>query len=148
MTPLAITVLLEQMWHLLFGAITVIIAVLRWGGKRSGKPSLRSRLWTWWLLVSNREIDNQRLSRRLLAQDALIRSLQADLDLASGIASSHESGNGEAHHWPSGEPTTHSHSHSTGTTDPGSPPGEHRSVETSSGDRRSGLERRKQWCRK
>ena len=141
----------DSAWHILLGIGSILVAGLRITmRRRSGKQSLPSRLWKWWTILSDRErvifdqqTDNERLLRRLSAQNSLIKLLQDDLDVASGIASSHELHNGEAHHWPSGEPTTSSHTPFSDTTKLPAPPDASHLM----GDRRSGKDRRSGWGR-
>lgn len=55
------------------------------------RPFWLLRLWDWLFTIADREIENQQLRSQLRRRDALIDSLLADRERASGIASSNAS---------------------------------------------------------
>lgn len=97
-----------ELWQQLTGGGLVTTAIGRLLWRRLHKPSAPSlpvRLWSWFLITGDREVDNQQLRRQLLARDEVIHMLQLDLERAVGIASLHTSRE-TGHHHPQSNPQT------------------------------------------
>ena len=109
-----------EQWQLIIAGLSGGTAAIRffwrvW--KQPGTPSLIARLWSWLLLTGDCEMDKQQLRAQLAARDRLIVSLQADLDRAVGIGSSHELPETDHHHPPSSQQTEPLRRRSTDTTE-------------------------------